>query len=250
MKQGTIHIGTSGWSYKHWKGSFYPAGLPAKQYLDYYAAHYNATELNSSFYGIPLKSTVLKWMSQVPEDFRFCPKMSRFVSHLKKLHEPEEALERFFEVFEPMHAMMGPVLIQLPTSSAFDAAVAESFYRTLKQGYPGYRFAMEVRHTSWFTEESLVLMRAYGITLVFAQARGFPYEETVTARDIYIRLHGPARLYDSSYDEAALARYARKIKQWRADGHTVWVFFNNDMHNHALENADRLKQLLELPAAG
>ncbi|WP_118952638.1 DUF72 domain-containing protein [Taibaiella helva] len=244
--QGTIHIGTSGWSYKHWKGGFYPITLPAKQYLAYYTEHYDTVEINSSFYHLPLETTVLNWIAQVPEGFRFCVKMSRFLSHMKKLTEPGEPLARFFDLFAPMKAFMGPVLIQLPANLPFDAGVVHPFYEALQRDYKDYRFAMEVRHTSWLERESFALMEHYGIILVFAQARGFPYTETITAKDIYLRLHGPGKLYDSGYDEKALAAYARKIEQWQAQGQEVWVFFNNDMHHHALENADRLKQLLKL----
>src|SRR5690606_2834109 len=126
-----IHIGTSGWSYKDWKGKFYPEKLKPTDYLSYYAQHYKVTEINSSFYHLPLASTIHKWVNNVSDDFLFCPKISRYLSHMKKLHDPEEPLDRFFEIFNSMKDKMGPVLIQLPTSVMFNATTVEIFYDTL-----------------------------------------------------------------------------------------------------------------------
>src|SRR5437763_2225412 len=108
--QPGIHIGTSGWSYKHWKDIYYPPKLPSAKWLSFYAQHFKTTEINRSFYRLPTTDTISTWMKQVPGDFLFCPKMSRFLTHMKKLNDPEEPLERFFTLFEPMRKMMGPVL--------------------------------------------------------------------------------------------------------------------------------------------
>src|SRR5690606_42037822 len=186
-----IHIGTSGWSYKDWKGKFYPEKLKATDYLSFYSQHFNVTEINSSFYRLPLESTVYKWIDQVPPDFLFCPKISRYLSHMKKLNDPEEPLQRFFSIFHPMKTQMGPVLIQLPANATFNFSTDKIFYELLEQKYPEYNFAMEVRHESWYTTEALDLMRKYNIAFVIAQSERFPYKEFITAKDIYIRFHGP-----------------------------------------------------------
>ncbi|SDH22553.1 Uncharacterized conserved protein YecE, DUF72 family [Dyadobacter soli] len=239
-----IHIGTSGWSYKHWKGIFYPENVKAAEYLTFYARHFPVSEINNSFYKLPTKEIVEKWIDLVPDGFLFCPKMSRYLSHLKKLHDPKEPLERFFNIFGPYKKHLGPILVQLPANSRFQAEVAEAFYEET-DSYEGFRFALEVRHPSWFSEESIGLMKKHGIALVFSQADRFPYHEEITAKDIYLRFHGPTSLYSSSYPDDILEDYAEKFAAWADDGHEVWAFFNNDIGGHALDNARKLQERVD-----
>ncbi|GGM88597.1 hypothetical protein GCM10010967_21590 [Dyadobacter beijingensis] len=240
-----IHIGTSGWSYKHWKGIFYPADVKPAEYLTFYARHFPVSEINNSFYKLPTSETVAKWVGSVPDGFLFCPKMSRYLSHLKKLHDPQEPLERFFGVFGEFKKHLGPVLVQLPATSRFNADVAVPFYEEANL-YRGVRFALEVRHPSWFSEESVGLMRKHGFTLVFTHAENFPYHEEVTTQDIYLRFHGPTSLYSSPYPDDILDDYAEKFTAWADAGHHIWAFFNNDAGGHALANARRLQELVDM----
>src|SRR5215216_6633280 len=147
-----IHIGTSGWSYKHWKGDFYPKGLKQAEWFSYYTGIFKITEINTSFYHLPLEETVKNWVKKAPKDFLFCPKMSRYLTHMKKLNDPEEPLERFFEVFQSMKKKMGPVLIQLPRMVKFKFERDEHFFGLLAKTYRSYEFVLEVRHDSWLTE--------------------------------------------------------------------------------------------------
>ena len=244
--KSSIHIGTSGWSYKHWKGIFYPAKLKTAEWITFYAQQFKTTEINGSFYKLPSKETVLEWMGKVPTDFMFCPKMSRFLTHMKKLNDPEEPLERFFGIFAPMKKMMGPVLLQLPRMLKFNYDKAEHLYHLLKTTYKKYEFVMEVRHETWLEEKSLTLMTKYDIGLVISQSgQHFPYSEMITAKNIYVRFHGPHQLYGSSYPQKMLNDFASKFKRWQKQGHTVWAFFNNDIHGYAPEDAKRLHVLLE-----
>ena len=241
-----IHIGTSGWSYKHWRGVFYPRTLAASKWLGFYTGVFATTEVNGSFYRLPTAETVKKWAEAVPDEFLFCPKMSRYLTHMKKLREPEEPLERFFSVFHFMQEKIGPVLIQLPPMLLFNYEVAEHFYRLLKMNYRDYDFVIEVRHATWLQEKSLTLMTAYDIGFVISQSNQvFPYAEVVTAKNIYVRFHGPADLYASSYSDEALKSYAEKFIAWVKEGHEVWAYFNNDIHGHATKDAIRLLHLLE-----
>jgi uncharacterized protein YecE (DUF72 family) len=245
MKSG-IHIGTSGWSYKHWKGIFYPPKLKTTEWIRFYSNHFKATEINGSFYKLPTRDTVIEWMEKVPKDFLFCPKMSRFLTHMKKLNEPEEPLERFFGIFEPLKKMMGPVLLQLPAILKFHYDKADHVYRLMKTKYRKYDFVMEVRHDSWMQEESLTLMTKYDIGLVISQSgERFPYSEMITAKNIYIRFHGPHQLYASSYSDEMLKDFAKKFRKWEKEGHVIWAFFNNDIHGYAIEDAKRLIKLLD-----
>ena len=246
MRNKKINIGTSGWSYKHWKAAFYPEDMKPTDYLLFYTEHFDITEINASFYRLPLKSTVENWVKKVPKRFRFCPKINRYITHIKRLKDPEETVARFFDVFEPMKEKMGPVLVQLPPSLKFDYDVAEHFYTTLKKNFKAYSFAMEVRHETWMTEESFTLMSKYDMAFVISQSgEKFPYAETVTAKNIYVRFHGPKELYASSYSDEMLKGFAKKFQRWINEGHYIWAFFNNDVGLHAIHNAKTLKAIME-----
>jgi len=243
---GNFRIGTSGWSYKDWTGIFYPKKLKTADWLSYYAKIFDCTEINSSFYRLPLKQTVINWINKVPTNFKFCPKMSRYFTHIKKLRDPEEPLERFFSIFEPMQRKMGPVLIQLPKMVRFDQDITERLYKLLKEKYSSYRFAIEVRHESWMTESSYSLMTKYDVAFVISHSGNhFPYAEVVTSKNIYFRFHGPGTLYNTKYHSATLKKYSRFFKRWLDEGHDVWVFFNNDWFGYGIENALTLRKFLE-----
>ena len=240
-----LHIGTSGWSYKHWSGIYYPPELKTTEWLTYYSQQFSVAEINTSFYHMPKHQSVLNWMAKVPPGFRFCPKLSRYITHMKKLKEPEEPLARFFDVFAPMQPHMGPVLVQLPPSLKWEYDRAEHLYGLFKKLYRQYEFVMEVRHTSWLEMDSLNLMAQYDVGLVISQSGNvFPYSEMVTAKNVYLRFHGPAALYASPYSDADLDYFAGKIRWWIGEGHVVWAFFNNDIHGHAFRDAARLKARL------
>jgi uncharacterized protein YecE (DUF72 family) len=241
-----IHIGTSGWSYKHWRGIFYPAKLKPTEWIAFYSNYFKITEINGSFYKLPSKETVIEWTKKVPKDFLFCPKMSRYLTHMKKLSEPEEPLDRFFGIFEPMKKMLGPILLQLPPMLKFNYDKANYLYHLLKTKYRKYDFVMEVRHDTWLEEKSLTLMTKYDIGLVISQSgEHFPYSEMITAKNIYIRFHGPGALYASSYPDVMLKDFVKKFRRWQKQGHEIWAFFNNDVHGYAIKDAKRLLSLLE-----
>jgi uncharacterized protein YecE (DUF72 family) len=241
-----FHIGTSGWSYKDWVGEFYPKKLKATDWLIHYAKTFDCTEINSSFYRLPQKQTVINWLNKVPDNFLFCPKMSRYLTHIKRLKEPEEPLERFFSVFEPMKDKMGPVLVQLPKLVKFDYDVAEHFYKLLATKYSAYKFAMEVRHESWMTTDSHLLMTKYNIAFVISHSGGhFPYSETITEKNIYFRFHGPGTLYNTKYCDDDMKKYAKLFRKWLKQGHELWIFFNNDWYCYGIQNALTIEKLLK-----
>lgn len=243
---GKFHIGTSGWSYKDWVDVFYPKNLKPADWLTHYAKTFDCTEINSSFYRLPQKQTIINWRNKVPKEFRFCPKMSRYLTHLKRLKSPGEPLERFFGVFELIQKQMGPVLIQLPKIVPFTYNIAESFYRLLKEKYSAYEFAMEVRHDSWMTEDSFTLMAKYDIAFVMSQSGNhFPYAEIATSKNIYFRFHGPGTLYNTKYDDSTLEKYSQLFKVWLDEGHELWIFFNNDWYGYGIDNALTLRKFLE-----
>jgi uncharacterized protein YecE (DUF72 family) len=246
MAKGHIHIGTSGWHYKEWKGIYYPPDIRTRDWLSYYANEFATTEINSSFYRLPSEETAANWTGMVPDDFKFCPKMSRFLTHMKKLRDPEEPLLRFFSRFDPMLHKMGPILLQLPHMVIYNPDVVRHFFSLLKEQYGDYRFALEVRHESWLEDEPVALMKKYEIAFVISQSGvGWPYKELVTSKNIYVRFHGPRALYASSYDDDTLRYFASLFRKWKSKGHEVWAFFNNDVGCLAIENAKRLKTFLD-----
>lgn len=237
--KGKIHIGTSGWSYKHWRERFYPVQLKAIQYLEYYATYFRTTEINTSFYHLPLPGTVENWVKTVKAGFYFCPKISRYITHVKKLNDPEQTLPRFFDIFDPFRKKLGPVLIQLPPNLAFNQEKTIGFFTALKK-YKGYKFALEARHESWFTEECFKLLRKYKIAFVIADAgERWPSFSEVTSDHIYLRFHGKTG-YDSLYSPQQIKSYAKKMLHWKQQGYTIWAFFNNDGNAYAIKNALQL----------
>jgi uncharacterized protein YecE (DUF72 family) len=242
-----LHIGTSGWSYRHWQKVFYPEDTKPEKYLEYYSGRFRCVELNSSFYNLPRLTTVEGWMSRTPGDFRFCLKMSRLITHHLQLVNAEEPLNKFFTVFEGMYEKLGPILIQLPPGMSYDVHLLSDFLNLLKDRYNRYRYAIEVRHKSWIRDEFFQLLDDNRTAFVIADSGNrYPCSETVTTDFVYLRLHGREQLYASDYSDTALQPYAFKIHDWLDNGKEVWVFFNNDYYGYAVKNADRLRELFNL----
>jgi uncharacterized protein YecE (DUF72 family) len=238
MNKSNIFIGTSGWSYKDWKSAFYPDKMAPSDYLSYYAQHFKTIEINTSFYHLPRTTTIAKWMAAVPADFFFCPKMSRYITHEKKLSAPAETLPRFFEVFEPMQKQLGPILIQLPPSLGFNEEIAIPFFETLQDRYGAYQFALEIRHPSWLDHRPIQMLEQHHISLVHAESgKRWIQTEIITDKNIYLRFHGPDGSYTTCYDQDVMESYAKIILDRILEGHIVWVFFNNTDHGYALQNA-------------
>ena len=240
-----IHIGTSGWVYRHWRESFYPAGVPQTKWLEFYSAHFDTTEINASFYRLPARKTVENWQARVSPNFYFCPKISRFVTHVKKLNDPGQSVPRFFEVFGLIKRQLGPILVQLPAVSSYHADKAIAFFEFLRKHYPDFSFSLETRHPSWTQDAAIALLKQYAIGWVIADSGGrFASAEHVTAPHIYLRFHGPDGSYASRYTKRQLDAYAKKCRKWLKEGHSVWAFFNNDVHGHAPRDAQTLKEMV------
>lgn len=240
-----LYIGTSGWSYKHWHGIFYPEDLKPGKYLEYYTTRFTCVELNSCFYHLPQKKTVDSWINRTPGSFIFCPKLSRYITHQMKLSNVDEALQKFFGLFEEMKEKLGPILVQLPPQLSYDESRISYFLELLKKQYNEYRFAIEIRNKTWINDNFFDLLAQYGVAFVIADSGDrYPYHETVTTNFVYLRLHGREQLYASDYSENDLQQYTGKISGWLSDGKEVWVFFNNDYHGYAVKNAEMLRAML------
>lgn len=242
-----LYVGTSGWSYKHWHGIFYPQDLKPDKYLEYYTTRFSCVELNSCFYHLPQKKTIDGWIIRTPGSFIFCLKLSRFITHQMKLLNVDEALQKFFGVFEGMKEKMGPILVQLPPQLSYDEPRIVYFLELLKKQYNQYRFAIEIRNKTWINDNFFDLLGQNAVAFVIADSgKRYPYHEAVTTDFVYLRLHGREQLYASDYSENDLQQYADKISGWLNDGKEVWVFFNNDYHGYAVKNAEKLKDLVNL----
>jgi uncharacterized protein YecE (DUF72 family) len=242
-----FNLGTSGWSYKHWTGVFYPEKTKPIKFLEYYLTQFDCVELNSSFYYPPKKTTIDGWVMRTPETFTFCPKMSRYITHLRGIANAEESLAKFFRVFNGMKDRLGPVLIQLPPELKYDASLITDFMDILRDKYSHLKYAIEVRHKSWIRDEFYSLLEEYGIAFVIADSgKRFPYYEAMTADFVYIRFHGREKLYAFDYPEWELKEYAAKIDSWLKKGKEVWAFFNNDFEGYAVKNAQKLREIIDL----
>ncbi len=242
MSSGYINIGTSGWHYSHWKGPFYPKDMPSGQFLSYYADRFKTTEINNSFYQLPAEKTLAHWRDTVPEGFTFAVKGSRYITHMKKLKEPEKSVGNFLERIEVLGDRLGPVLFQLPPKWKVNAERLESFLRGLPDGFS---YAFEFRDHTWFSPEVEDILSRYGAGFCIYDLAGTQSPKTVTARLVYLRLHGPGGAYEGSYDDQTLSNWAGIIEGWRSDGRDVYCYFDNDEAGYAAEDASRLLRMLE-----
>ena len=240
-----FYTGTSGWSYKHWKGVFYPKDCKPQEYLEYYTEYFHCVELNASFYRLPSRKTILDWKKRTPEDFTFCPKLSRYITHIKKLHDARDALSQFLDLFRGMKKKLGPILVQLPQNVHFHNPNIEEFCSLLRK-FKSFQFALEARHQSWHSKDAETLLSEKNIAWVISDSGGrYPSKEMVTADHVYLRFHGPGNLYASNYSSTTLKKYAKKTKKWLSEGKKVWAFFNNDAKGYAVKNAQQFRKFVE-----
>lgn len=266
-----IRVGISGWRYDGWRGVFYPKGLPQRSELEYASRHFPAIEINGTFYSLQRAAYFRRWRAETPDDFVFAVKGGRFITHMKKLKEPGQALANFFASgLLALGPKLGPILWQFPASFGFDPERIAAFFRAVPRSHREaaalarkhdrrvkdpcvaaegdwpIRHAMEVRHRSFEAEAYLDLLRAHGVANVVADAPGWPRIEAKTADFAYIRLHGAEERYASGYDRDALARWARLVRKWAEGGDDVFVFFDNDAKVRAPFDAIELMTMLKL----
>lgn len=236
-----LKIGTSGWSYAHWQGLFYPDKLPKEKWLEYYCQHFDTVELNSSFYHLPPPKTFENWYERTPKGFVFSVKGSRFISHILKLNDAREPLQKLLTNTAGLKEKLGPILFQLPPNFELDLERLKKFLKILPADK---RFTFEFRHESWFCSEVYNLLRKNNFALTISDTPKYPLVFEVTADFVYVRLHGHEALYASKYLQTELSEWAKKIKNWLANDLDVYAYFDNDAHAHAIQNAQELKELI------
>lgn len=255
MKRGRLFIGTSGWAYP-WE-NFYPADLASRDYLKYYSRHFPTTEVNYSFYRLPKPTTYDQWAVATPENFILALKLSRFITHIKRLKGIRQPLTKFLENARPLGRKLGPILVQLPPSFRVNPPLLETFLRVSraveKKLRLALRWAFEFRHRTWFAPsaeraKALAALKRHQAAFVFGHSSRYPYpeDEPVTADFVYLRFHGPDSLFSSKYGPRRIKPWVSKIRRWLKGGHDVYAYFNNDFSGLAVDDARTLQRLVSL----
>jgi len=235
-------IGTSGWMYPHWEGAFYPQGLPKGRWLDFYARHFPTVEINNTFYCLPGEAAFQRWHQQAPPTFRYAVKANRYITHIRRLRDCADALERFLSRVRLLGDNLGPILYQLPPNWHLNLERLESFLRLLPNDL---HHVFEFRDASWLVEPVFHLLEKYGAGFCIVSLPGLECPMRATGSTVYIRFHGQEVLYGDRYPRETLAQWAGHIRNFLAAGHQVYAYFNNDAFGYAVENAQELTQAVE-----
>jgi len=235
-----IRIGTSGWYYDHWKGRFYPQDLPKSDWLAYYAKEFDTVEINNTFYHLPLEQTIKKWQKLAPAGFLFTVKANRYITHIKKLKDTKDEIQRFFERVKLLKSHLGPVLYQLPPMLHKNLKLLGSFLKLLPRKH---KAVFEFRHESWYADDTFKLLDDFNAGFCIHDLSGQPTPKRITGGVIYIRFHGASGRYAGNYTKPLLAKWAKWIKENKKGVRCIYAYFNNDVEGHAVENARALKTL-------
>jgi uncharacterized protein YecE (DUF72 family) len=238
-----VHVGCSGWQYRDWRnGAFYPPKLPQRRWLEHYASVFDTVEVNSTFYRLAKPQAVARWVAETPTGFVFTVKASRYLTHIRRLADMAEGIERFYAAIEPLAGSpkLGPVLWQLPGTFRRDEDRLAEALAVLPPG----RHCFEFRDESWFTADVLEILRAYGVALVYGDHPARPWQPLeLTADWTFVRFHYGHRGRRGNYSETELREWAARLDEVRAQAE-LFVYFNNDWEAFAPRNALRLRALL------
>jgi uncharacterized protein YecE (DUF72 family) len=235
-----IHIGTSGWNYRHWKGVFYPDQLIHSQWLGYYLRYFETVEINNTFYQLPGKRVFRDWYETAPAGFIFSVKASRTITHMKKLKEPARPVQMLMDHVAVLNDKLGPVLFQLPPRWKYNPDRLSHFLEILPDNF---RYAFEFRDDSWWNPAMAGMLAEKNAAFCIFELAGKRSPEWVTADFVYIRLHGPGNAYEGSYSDRVLTAWADSISKWQGEGLSVYCYFDNDQQAFAVRNAENLKRM-------
>jgi uncharacterized protein YecE (DUF72 family) len=235
-------VGTSGWTYAHWKGRFYPAELPQKKWFDYYASQFSAVEVNATFYRNFTDQTYHNWRQRAPNGFGYVLKAPKLVTHLKLLTEVEQDIQAFCSSCALLEEKFEMILLQVAPNMPVDLS---RLHRALSAFPDPTRVAVEFRRAEWYSQETLKLLESLGATICNVDSPGHRLTDHLTSTRAYLRMHGRAHWYSYNYSEGELAEIAQLAENLAHKGaRRVYIFFNNDFEGYAPANAMRLKQLL------
>jgi uncharacterized protein YecE (DUF72 family) len=238
------YIGCSGWHYEHWRGLYYPKELPKPKWLSFYAQQFDTVELNSSFYRLPSEKAFNTWRESTPDDFVFAVKVSRFITHIKRLRNLDASVDNFLSRAAFLKEKLGPLLYQLPPSMKRKDELLQSFLSTLPSKN---QHVVEFRHESWIDEAVFDILRRHNVGLCVFDMPGFGCPLVATSDFDYIRFHGSEGLYSSSYSDEELTQWARRITRLGQSVKASYIYFNNDAEAFAVKNATTLRNLLQSP---
>ena len=242
MPPRRVRVGCSGWNYADWREVVYSKGLPQSRWLEHYATLFDTVEVNSTFYRLPRRESVARWVEQTPDDFMFAVKSSRYLTHIRRLTDLAGGVARFYERIGPLARTpkLGSVLWQLPANFHRD----DERLRQALTALPDGRHAFEFRHESWFAPEGYELLRAHGAALVIGDHPERPFQAyELTAAWTFIRFHYGRRGRNGNYSEKELETWRACIDEWRREV-DVFAYFNNDWLGYAVKNGLWLKEQL------
>lgn len=233
-----LFIGTSGWQYRDWRGAFYPQKLPQRLWLDYYAQRFPTAEVNNTFYRLPERKAFENWAETVPAGFRMAAKMSRYLTHIKRLQEPAEPVQRFLDRSAGLDGRLGPVLLQLPPNLR---AAPDALDETLARFPKTIQVAVEPRHDSWWTDETRSVLERHNAALCWADRKNRILNPPWRTADFgYLRLHDGTSRRPMSYGTRAIDSWLRRLSEYYDDSCDVYVYFNNDPGCAAIDNASTM----------
>jgi uncharacterized protein YecE (DUF72 family) len=235
------YIGTSGWHYDHWRHLFYPDKLPRAKWLEFYSRHFTTVELNNSFYRLPSEEAFANWRDSSPANFAFAVKVSRFITHIKRLKDIEQPVDTFLSRAKILKQKLGPLLYQLPPNMHRDDDRLESFLSILPQGL---KHVLEFRHESWLDNGVFEILRRHNVGLCVFDMPDLSCPLVATADFAYLRFHGSTGLYSSCYTDEELAEWAKRLAGLAPEVKEVYIYFNNDAEAFAVRNAMTLGDYL------
>jgi uncharacterized protein YecE (DUF72 family) len=238
-----IHIGTSGWYYQHWRDSFYPKELTKKDWLKYYAQHFHTVEINNSFYRLPSEETLKQWREIVPAEFIFSVKASRYITHQKKLKDPQQTLHNLLERLTVLGDKLGPILFQLPPHWNCDRERLSEFLMALPKDY---HYAFEFRDRSWFNSQVYEILSTQKVAFCIYELAERVSPKEITANFTYLRLHGPEGAYQGQYSIQKLTELANTFSNWTARGKEIYCYFDNDECGYAAQDAMKLQGIIQM----
>jgi uncharacterized protein YecE (DUF72 family) len=241
MPRSTIRIGCSGWNYRHWRGAFYPDGLPVKRWFDHYAGVFDTVEINNSFYRLPTPETFARWRDQAPLGFRFAVKANRFLTQAKKLKDCAEPIARMMAPVRELGPTLGPILYQLPPRFRANPERLDEFLSLLPADLT---HVFEFREDSWHADEVLAVLERHGASFCTHDIPGLDVPRIAVGPIAYVRFHGGSGKYWGRYSDEALVVWRDWMVEQAEGGRDVWAYFNNDIHADAIADALNLKRLV------